>query len=222
MIHLSVLVGAEGYFGILKRCFACRSRGDLGSCKDPFKFNSTLAQDERGLEAVPCASGWCGKFMEGGTTFKDDDYGVATQRMCLQRAPNDNEERCAYTVWGNKKVYMCFCQGDLCNTAGATPLPPFMLVTSLAALVAYISKKWFNTTNPKRTHRKTTLLLGYLYLCAPTPSFHIPVTESSSCMISTALGTKKRKVGSEVLGFNPEPPAPLAAPVPVRWVKFAI
>nr|CAD7400707.1 unnamed protein product [Timema poppensis] len=140
--------------GILKRCFACRSRGDLGSCKDPFKFNSTLAQDERGLEAVPCASGWCGKFMEGGTTFKDDDYGVATQRMCLQRAPNDNEERCAYTVWGNKKVYMCFCQGDLCNTAGATPLPPFMLVTSLAAL-------------------------------------------SSSCMISTALGTKKRKVGSE-------------------------
>nr|CAD7441783.1 unnamed protein product [Timema bartmani] len=128
--------------GILKRCFACRSRGDLGSCKDPFKFNSTLAQDERGLEAVPCASGWCGKFMEGGTTFKDDDYGVATQRMCLQRAPNDSEERCAYTVWGNKKVYMCFCQGDLCNTAGITPLPPIMLVTSLAALVAYISKKW--------------------------------------------------------------------------------
>lgn len=42
---------------------------------------------------------------------------MATQRMCVQRGPSDSEDRCAYTVYNYKKVYMCFCQGDLCNAA---------------------------------------------------------------------------------------------------------
>lgn len=35
--------------------------------------------------------------------------------MCVQRGPDDSEDRCAYTVYNYKKVFMCFCQGDLCN-----------------------------------------------------------------------------------------------------------
>lgn len=42
----------------------CRSRGDLGSCKDPFTMNSTEIETEKGVDAVPCASGWCGKIIE--------------------------------------------------------------------------------------------------------------------------------------------------------------
>lgn len=42
---------------------------------------------------------------------------MATQRMCVQRGPSDSEDRCAHTIYNHKKVYMCFCQGDLCNTA---------------------------------------------------------------------------------------------------------
>lgn len=44
------------------------------------------------------------------------EYGVATQRICLQRGPSDSEDRCAYTLWQHRKVLMCFCKGDLCNT----------------------------------------------------------------------------------------------------------
>lgn len=58
--------------GLLKRCFTCRSRGDLGTCKDPFTLNSTQAETAHGVEASPCASGWCGKMLEGGNTYKDD------------------------------------------------------------------------------------------------------------------------------------------------------
>lgn len=42
---------------------------------------------------------------------------MATQRMCVQRGPSDSEDRCAHTVYNYKKVFMCFCQGDLCNSA---------------------------------------------------------------------------------------------------------
>lgn len=42
---------------------------------------------------------------------------MATQRMCVQRGPTDNEDRCAYTIYNYKKVFMCFCQGDLCNSS---------------------------------------------------------------------------------------------------------
>ncbi|ALC49306.1 rtv [Drosophila busckii] len=102
---------------LLRRCYQCRSRGELGSCKDPFIFNSSDVDREPGLTAVPCASGWCGKVIEGGGTYALDDYDLAVQRMCVQRGPDDNMDRCADTMYNYKKVYMCFCQGDLCNSA---------------------------------------------------------------------------------------------------------
>lgn len=42
---------------------------------------------------------------------------MATQRMCVQRGPDDGQDRCANTVYNYKKVFMCFCQGDLCNSS---------------------------------------------------------------------------------------------------------
>lgn len=56
----------------LRRCYQCRSRGDLGSCKDPFKYNITQLGNEPGIQAVPCASGWCGKVIEGQTSLRSD------------------------------------------------------------------------------------------------------------------------------------------------------
>ncbi|XP_067634613.1 UPAR/Ly6 domain-containing protein rtv isoform X2 [Eurosta solidaginis] len=103
--------------GLLRRCYQCRSRSELGSCKDPFTFNATDVENEPGISAIPCASGWCGKVIEGGGAYAVDDYDQAVQRMCVQRGPDDNQDRCANTVYNYKKVYMCFCQGDLCNKA---------------------------------------------------------------------------------------------------------
>lgn len=50
--------------GILRRCVSCRSRGELGSCKDPFTMNTTAIKMEKGVETIPCVSGWCGKIIE--------------------------------------------------------------------------------------------------------------------------------------------------------------
>ncbi|KAL5244335.1 hypothetical protein ACI65C_011745 [Semiaphis heraclei] len=106
---------------VVKRCFSCRSRGDLGSCKDRFKYtNLTQISLEPGIgvEAVPCASGWCGKIIETrNSDAKEQEFDTATQRTCLQRGPSDGEERCDDTMWEYKKVFMCFCHGDLCNNA---------------------------------------------------------------------------------------------------------
>ncbi|XP_075212412.1 QVR superfamily protein rtv isoform X2 [Lycorma delicatula] len=117
--YIILLSSPNSVEGVLKRCFQCRSRGELGNCKDPFAYNNATAIEKvPGIQAVPCASGWCGKILEGGANqFKDEEYGVATERLCLQRGPSDNEERCAPAAWGNSKVQMCFCQGDLCNSA---------------------------------------------------------------------------------------------------------
>lgn len=51
----------------------CRSRGELGSCKDPFTVNVTLVENklEIGVETVPCASGWCGKILESEDALKE-------------------------------------------------------------------------------------------------------------------------------------------------------
>ena len=57
---------------LLRRCYSCRSRGELGSCKDPFTFNATDVESEPGLTAIPCASGWCGKVIEGGGAYAAD------------------------------------------------------------------------------------------------------------------------------------------------------
>ncbi|XP_030379675.1 protein quiver [Scaptodrosophila lebanonensis] len=121
---------------LLRRCYHCRSRGDLGSCRDPFLFNATDVEREPGVAAVPCASGWCGKVIEGGGTYAVDDYDLAIQRMCVQRGPDDNMDRCADTVFNYKKVHMCFCQGDLCNGSdsimGAKQLPLLLFSTLVA------------------------------------------------------------------------------------------
>lgn len=62
--------------GLLRRCYQCRSRGDGGLCKDPFTFNVTQIEDAsnniRGVTAVPCASGWCGKVIEGSGSLRND------------------------------------------------------------------------------------------------------------------------------------------------------
>ncbi|CAH2062914.1 unnamed protein product, partial [Iphiclides podalirius] len=77
-----------------KRCIRCRSRGELGSCGDPFPFNVTEPEVEMGIHVVACPSGWCGKSYEGNiNAIKNDDYGAATERMCLQRPPSDYQER---------------------------------------------------------------------------------------------------------------------------------
>ncbi|XP_043189357.1 uncharacterized protein LOC122363781 [Amphibalanus amphitrite] len=105
-----------------RRCFQCRSRGSRGGCKDSFSHNMTqlLAGGVRGVRAEPCASGWCGKIIEGDTGV--NDYDTATERMCMQRPPSDLQERCDLTMYGQyRKVYLCMCQGDLCNGAGRTP-----------------------------------------------------------------------------------------------------
>ena len=37
----------------------------------------------------------------------------------MQRPPSDLQERCDLTMYGQyRKVYLCMCQGDLCNGAG--------------------------------------------------------------------------------------------------------
>uniref|UniRef100_A0A0C9QQ49 Qvr_1 protein n=1 Tax=Fopius arisanus TaxID=64838 RepID=A0A0C9QQ49_9HYME len=119
--------------GLLRRCVDCRSRGELGSCKDPFTMNATMIESEPGVDVVPCASGWCGKVIESPNL--NNEYGTATQRMCLQRGPGDGEERCAYTIKNSKKVWMCFCNGDLCNTANSLSISGlFVFVMSLVAL----------------------------------------------------------------------------------------
>lgn len=58
--------------GALRRCYQCRSRGEHGSCKDPFRFNETQIENEHGITAIPCASGWCGKVIENQGTLRDD------------------------------------------------------------------------------------------------------------------------------------------------------
>lgn len=65
------------------------------------------------------------------------DYDMATQRMCVQRGPSDSEDRCAHTVYNYKKVYMCFCQGDLCNTATGLVAPKSLHIIVSTALLAF-------------------------------------------------------------------------------------
>lgn len=64
--------------------------------------------------------------------FSIIDYDMATQRMCVQRGPSDSEDRCAHTIYNYKKVYMCFCQGDLCNAAAGNA--PNLMCLALIAM----------------------------------------------------------------------------------------
>merc|ERR1712203_557761 len=90
----------------------------------------------------PCSSGWCFKILEGvDKNFQDDDYGIATERACMQRAPSDNKERCAYVKYNHKQVYMCFCQGDLCNSALTKAQTNYWLLASLPILAFSVSSR---------------------------------------------------------------------------------
>jgi hypothetical protein len=60
--------------------------------------------------------------------FGDDDFGIATERQCLQRPPSDNQERCAYVKQNHKRKFMCFCKGDLCNSAPWSAGPGLLLL----------------------------------------------------------------------------------------------
>lgn len=100
--------------------------------KDPFTYNATTIDDIKAVETQPCASGWCGKSIES----NDGEHLIATERMCLQRPPSDNQERCAETFYGNRKktFFMCFCKGDLCNHATRHTLTPILSVHSATML----------------------------------------------------------------------------------------
>lgn len=139
LIVLSILISFSS--SVVKRCFSCRSRGDLGSCKDPFKYtNVTQISVEPGIgvEAVPCASGWCGKIIETrNSEAKEQEFDTATQRTCLQRGPSDGEERCDDTVWEYKKVFMCFCHGDLCNNAPFKSSNTYLLALTLGIPIIF-------------------------------------------------------------------------------------
>ena len=68
--------------------------------------------------------------------FGDDDFGIATERQCLQRPPSDNTERCAYVKQNHKRKFMCFCKGDLCNSSPShSGLLPLLLLPVLLALM---------------------------------------------------------------------------------------
>lgn len=103
---------------------------------DPFNWNltNTIGHDRTtpAVEKVPCGSGWCGKTIEG----KDDDPLKATDRMCLTRKPEDNTERCADTYFEHKKekLFMCFCRGNLCNSALSISNSSY-LISSILAII---------------------------------------------------------------------------------------
>ena len=66
--------------------------------------------------------------------FVFTEYGMATERLCLQRGLTDDEERCAPTKLGHTKVMMCFCQGDLCNSASVSSVSALTLAFALTAV----------------------------------------------------------------------------------------
>ena len=104
-----------------RRCYTCRSRGELGDCKDnfipppPFNASNPGASLLRHVQESPCYSGWCYKQIDGDIW---DSSNTAVERGCMQRKPSDNEERCSYVLQNFRAVFMCFCEGDLCNGVG--------------------------------------------------------------------------------------------------------
>ncbi|KAL1442863.1 hypothetical protein MTO96_030586 [Rhipicephalus appendiculatus] len=67
--------------GRTSHCYVCRSRSQLGDCRDPFPYNETTVEGVRGVEASPCASKWCGKLVEG----RDDGEGYLLCRGSLSQ-----------------------------------------------------------------------------------------------------------------------------------------
>jgi len=134
LLLLCLLAAATG--ANQRRCVVCRSRGSLGDCRGPFSHNGTqlLAGGVRGVSVEPCASGWCGKIIEGDKGV--NDYDTATERICMQRPPSDLKERCDETMYGPyRKVYLCMCIGDVCNTSSRPRVAAAGLVIALLASV---------------------------------------------------------------------------------------
>lgn len=142
----SLLPGLAVGQGPLRRCYQCRSRGEQGDCRDPFTPPEAVAPGlpapahKTAIFETPCSSGWCSKILEGVDKNSVDDYGIATERSCMQRAPSDGSERCAYVKYNHQEVYMCFCHGDLCNTAphraGGAPVLLTLLLAPLLLLLS--------------------------------------------------------------------------------------
>ena len=97
--------------------------------RDPFWWNTTTVNNNPAVEMSPCASGWCGKAVEG----TDGDHLQATERMCLQRPPTDGQERCSETFYENRRhpIFMCFCRGDLCNGSRSINSQSLIITVSL-------------------------------------------------------------------------------------------
>eukprot|EP00092_Neocalanus_flemingeri_P011398 GFUD01012281.1.p1 GENE.GFUD01012281.1~~GFUD01012281.1.p1 ORF type:complete len:159 (-),score=29.38 GFUD01012281.1:45-521(-) len=136
------LTSAQSSNSLLRRCYTCRSRGEQGDCRDPFippevpERGAKVESHSKSVSEIPCSTGWCSKIMEGvDKNFGDDDYGIATERQCMQRSPSDNQERCAYVKYNHKQVYMCFCKGDLCNGALGVRLSLVVAVASLSVVL---------------------------------------------------------------------------------------
>merc|ERR1712013_255602 len=91
-----------------RRCYTCRSRGELGDCKDnfipppPFNASNPGASLLRHVQESPCYSGWCYKQIDGD----------------IWDSSNTAVERCSYVLQNFRAVFMCFCEGDLCNGVG--------------------------------------------------------------------------------------------------------
>ena len=134
----------------LRRCYTCRSRGEKGDCRDTFIRPTPpppgLDSEEDApyqpvVDETPCATGWCAKIIEGVgvDSIISEDYGIATERQCMTRAPSDNKERCAYVVYRGKQVFMCFCKGDLCNSATSINFSFTILAMIVSAATALSS-----------------------------------------------------------------------------------
>jgi len=114
-----------------RRCFNCRSRGELGDCRDPFYLsaNSTLVKNSKkaGVKMLPCSSGWCKKFVGGNQDKLKSDQAIEHERGCLTRGPPDNKPRCFEHDFG----MMCICKGDLCNQAPSINVSYLKLFSAL-------------------------------------------------------------------------------------------
>merc|ERR1711994_960673 len=96
---------------------------------EPLPPGTPVQAHDKSVVEEPCSSGWCLKILEGrDKNFGDDDFGIATERQCLQRPPSDNQERCAYVKQNHKRKFMCFCKGDLCNSANNNPPVSLLLL----------------------------------------------------------------------------------------------
>jgi len=142
VIVLTMLMTCPHPSHSLRRCYSCRSRGEKGDCRDPFRRHNAQAPGLLGdsrknyVDELPCSSGWCSKIMEGvDKNSGDDDHGIATERQCMSRVPSDGKERCAYVKRNHKEVFMCFCTGDLCNNSTGLQAQWVALLSVLSLLI---------------------------------------------------------------------------------------